>query len=128
MARYECPSCGGGFPNPGPGNECPWCAASLDGSYGDLTLPSDTPAPSLTASTVDIGTNDLTRYCDECGDELDSMIRSVCQGCALDDTRARTDQCCVECGATMENRLQRRCADCAQDAADRSVEPINEKL
>lgn len=33
MSRYECPDCGGGFPEPGQEKECPWCGQSLDKSY-----------------------------------------------------------------------------------------------
>jgi len=34
MSAYECPKCGGGFPE-SPDSECPWCGLSVDGSYLD---------------------------------------------------------------------------------------------
>lgn len=107
MARYECPSCGGGFPNPEPGNECPWCAASLDGSYDSICTLPGTDGPDLPSQS---GLNDSLDKLDPSG------------------TAPRSGRGCIECGATMEDRLQRRCEDCAQDAADRTVEPIDNRL
>jgi hypothetical protein len=34
MPAYECPQCGGGFPE-SPDSECPWCGLAVGGSYFD---------------------------------------------------------------------------------------------
>jgi hypothetical protein len=48
MPAYECPKCGGGFPE-SPDSECPWCGLAVDGSYLD-DLPGR-PASDLFDST-----------------------------------------------------------------------------
>lgn len=35
MAPYECPCCGGGFPDLPPEEECPWCGTQMDGEYSN---------------------------------------------------------------------------------------------
>lgn len=44
MPDYECPNCGGGFPE-NPDRQCPWCHTAIDGAYGSTpigTIPTNT--------------------------------------------------------------------------------------
>jgi hypothetical protein len=56
MPAYECPKCGGGFPE-SPDSECPWCGLSVDGSYLD-DLPGR-PASDLFGGTPAVSTDGL---------------------------------------------------------------------
>lgn len=49
MPDYECPNCGGGFPE-NPDQECPWCGTAIDGSYG---CPKTPAAPPQSVSVID---------------------------------------------------------------------------
>lgn len=80
MANYDCPDCGGGFPEVPPERECPWCGHPMNGEKqrgpfdpADSTIPmpdeSDvTPDASTPSVDVDLSTgNDGTTPCPECG-------------------------------------------------------------
>lgn len=54
MPDYECPTCGGGFPE-NPDRKCPWCGERIDGSLGPARgtsgLPGEPAFPKVDSSS-----------------------------------------------------------------------------
>jgi len=50
MSDYTCPNCMGGFNEPGPEKECPWCGQSMDKSI-------DPPVVTKISKSVDSTSN-----------------------------------------------------------------------
>jgi len=55
MSRFECPECGGGFPELPPEKECPWCGHPCNGETDDPVL-----KPQGTGVDLDKITKDVT--------------------------------------------------------------------
>jgi len=54
MSRFECPKCGGGFPELPPEKECPWCGQPCNGESDRPTVEQDVGNVDLDSLTRDM--------------------------------------------------------------------------
>lgn len=101
MSKYECPNCDGGFPEPGPENECPWCGQALDKSYTDgdsrglfdndgIVIQPNLGSSSSGGADLDVSQKPTgMTECPECGDPMPMVTwtgeKPKCRECSKRD-------------------------------------------